>query len=116
MCASTMSFLSSISTLITIENISKLKIRCTKLGDWINVNTLLYEKTWKQSMVIEKIDEKEAQELKKIYNHYLDKRKDIMNGTKFKVEVIFSDVFSKDPFSEEKITKPNCSLAKMMRI
>ena len=109
-----MSVLSIVSTLITIDYISKLKIRCTKLRDWINVNTLLYEKTLKQSMVIKKIDEKEVQDLKKIYNHYLDKKKDIMNGTKFKVEVIFSDVISKDPFSEEKITKLNCSLAKMM--
>ena len=37
-------------------------------------------------MVDKKIDEKEAQELKKIYNHYLDKRKEIMNNTQFKVE------------------------------
>ena len=44
MCASSMSFLSSISTLITNEYFSKLKIRYTKLRDWINVITLLYEK------------------------------------------------------------------------
>ena len=45
--------------------ISKLKIRYTKLMDWIIVITLLYEKTLKQSMVEKKIDEKEALELKK---------------------------------------------------
>ena len=39
--ASGISFLTSISTLITIEFFSKLKIRYTKLRDWINVTTLL---------------------------------------------------------------------------
>ena len=37
--------LTSIAILITNEYISKLKIRYTKLRDWINVITLLYEKT-----------------------------------------------------------------------
>ena len=40
--------LSYIAILITIEYISKLKIRYTKLRDWINVITLLYEKTLKK--------------------------------------------------------------------
>ena len=40
--------LTSITILITNEYISKLKIRYTKLRDWINVITLLYEKTLKQ--------------------------------------------------------------------
>ena len=35
-----------------------------KLSDWINVITLLYEKTLKQSMIVEKINQKEAEELK----------------------------------------------------
>ena len=73
--ASSISFLSSVSTLITNECFSKLKNRYTKLRDWIHVITLLYEKTLKQSMVGKTIDEEEAQELNKIYNHYLDKRK-----------------------------------------
>ena len=47
--------LTSIAILITKEYISKLKIRCTKLRDWINVKTLLYEKTLKQSMVDKKL-------------------------------------------------------------
>ena len=72
--SSSAALLTSIAILITNEYISKLKIRYTKLRDWINVITLLYEKTLKKSMVDKKIDEKEAQELKKIYNHYLDKR------------------------------------------
>ena len=78
--------LTSIAILITNEYISKLKIRCTKLRDWINVITLLYEKTLKKSMVDQKIDEKEADESKKVYNHYIDKRSEIMKNTQFKVE------------------------------
>ena len=46
--------LTSIAILITKEYISNLKIRYTKLRDWINVITLLYEKTSKQSMVDKK--------------------------------------------------------------
>ena len=52
-----------------------------------------------------KIDEKEALELKKIYNHYLDKRKEIMKNTIFKIEDVFGDVISEDNFSQEQITK-----------
>ena len=70
---SSTALLTSIAILITNEYISKLKIRYTKLRDWINVVTLLYEKTLKESLIDKKIDEKEAQELKKIYNHYIDK-------------------------------------------
>ena len=44
----------SIAILITNENISKLKVRYTKLQDWINVITLLYEKTLKTSIVDKK--------------------------------------------------------------
>ena len=56
--SSSTALLTSIAILITNEYISKLKIRYTKLRDWINVITLLYEKTLKQSMVDKKIDEK----------------------------------------------------------
>ena len=63
--ASCSALLTSIAILITNEYISKLKIRYTKLGDWINVITSFYEKTLKQSMVDGKVDEKEALELKK---------------------------------------------------
>ena len=65
-------------------------------------------------MIDKEIDEKEAQELKKIYNHYLDKRKEIMNSTKFRVKDIFGDVISKDTISSEQITKLNNFLAKMI--
>ena len=116
MCASSISFLSSVSTLITNEYFSKLKIRYTKLRDWIHVNTLFYEKTLKQSMVDNKIDQKEAEELKKIYNHYLDKRKEIMRNTEFKVEDIFGDNITKDAISPKPIKTLNNFSAKMMRV
>ena len=42
--SSSTALLTSIAILITNEYISKLKIRYTKLRNWINVITLLYEK------------------------------------------------------------------------
>ena len=65
-------------------------------------------------MIHKKLDEKEALELKKTYNHYIDKRKDIMDSTKFKVEDIFGDVISKESISPEQVTKLNNFLAKIM--
>ena len=58
-------------------------------------------------MVDNKTDEKEAAELKKVYNHYLDKRKEIIKNTIFEVEDVFGDVISRDIFSEEQIAKLN---------
>ena len=69
--------LASIAILITNEHMSKLKKRYSKLRDWINFITLLLEKTLKSSMVDKKIDQKEDEEIKKIYTHYLDKKKEI---------------------------------------
>ena len=111
---SSTALLTSLAILITNEYISKLKLRYTKLRDWIIFITILYEKTLNQSVIDKKIDEKEALDLKKIYNHYLDKRKQIMDSTKFKVEDIFGDVISKDSISPEQITKLNNFLAKLM--
>ena len=65
-------------------------------------------------MIDKKIDEKEAQELKKIYNHYIDKRSEIMKNTTFEVEDVFGDVISKDNFSQEQITKFNNFSAKIL--
>ena len=112
--SSSTALLTSIAILITNEYISKLKICYTKLKDWINVITLLYEKTLKESMIDKKIDEKEANQLKQIYNHYVDKKSEIMKNTQFKVEDVFGDVISKDTISTEQITKLNNFLAKMM--
>ena len=111
---SSTALLTSLAILITNEYISKLKLRYTKLRDWINFITILYEKTLNQSLVDRKIDEKEALELKKIYNHYIDKRKELMDSTKFKVEDIFGDIVCKDSISPEQITKLNNFLAKIM--
>ena len=111
---SSAALLTSLAILITNEYVSKLKIRYTKLRDWINVITLLYEKTLKESMIDKKIDQKEADQLKQIYNHYVDKMSEIMKNTQFKVEDLFTDVISKDTISTEQITKLNNFLAKMM--
>ena len=90
--SSSSALLTSIAILITNEYISKLKIRYTNLKDWIIVITLLYEKTLKESMIDKKINEKESEQLKQIYNHYVDKKSEIMKNTQFKVEDIFTDV------------------------
>ena len=68
----------------------------------------------KQSIIDKKVDVKEAKELRKIDNHYLDKRKDKTKTTQFNVEDIFGDITFKDTFSPEKITKLNNFLAKMI--
>ena len=73
-----------------------MEIRYTKLRDRINVITLLCEKTLKQSTIDKKIDQKESEELRKSFIHYLDKRSEIMKNTQFKFEDIFADNNSKD--------------------
>ena len=104
-------FLTSIAIPIPNEYLSKLKISYTKLRDWINVITLLNEKILKQSMMDRKTDEEEAEELKKIYNHYIDKR-EIMKNNRSEVEHVFSDVISEGNFSQDQKTKPNIFSAK----
>ena len=84
--SSSTALLTSIAILITNEYISKLKIRYTKLRDWINVITLLYEKTLKESMIDKVINQKEAKQLKQIYNHYVDKKSEIMKNTVLKLK------------------------------
>ena len=58
--SSSTALLTNIAILITFEYISKLKIGYLKLGNWINVIKLFYEKTLKSSMIDKKIDQKEA--------------------------------------------------------
>ena len=111
---SSTALVTSLAILITNEYISKLKLRYTKLRDWINFITISYEKTLNQSMIDKKIDEKGALELKKICNHYFDKRKENMSSTKFRVEDFFGDVMSKDSISPEQITNLNNFSAKIM--
>ena len=107
-------FIASIATLITNEYLSKRKARYTKLRDHVNMITLLYEKTLTKSMMDKKIDEKEGEELKQIYNHYLEKRKDIMKSTKFSVEEVFGKMNMSDTINPEQIQKLNTFLAKIM--
>ena len=64
--------------------------------------------------MIKKIIEKESEQLKQIYNHYVDKKAEIMKNTQFKVEDIFTDVISKDTISTEQITKLNNFSAKIL--
>ena len=54
-----------------------------------------------------KIDGKESLELKKIYNHYPDKRKEIMNSSKLRVEDVFGDVIGADNIYQDQIIKFN---------
>ena len=112
--SSSTALMTSLAILITNEYISKLKIRYTKLKDWINFITVLYEKTLKESMIDKKTDQKEADQLKQIYNQYVDKKSEIMKNTSFKVEDIFGDIISEDSISPEQITKLNNFLAKVM--
>ena len=64
--------------------------------------------------MIKKIDQKESEQLKQIYNHYIDKKSEIMKNTQFKVEDLFDTVISKDTILTEQITKLNNFLPKMM--
>ena len=104
--SSSTALLTSIAILITNEYIyQKLKIRHTKLRDWINVITMLHEKTLKISMIEEEVNLKETEQLKQISNHYIDKKTEIMKNTQFKVEDVFTDGISKDTISTEQIPK-----------
>ena len=67
----TTALITSIAILITNEYISKIRLRYTKLRDRISVTSFLYERTLKYSMIDKKINAKEANELKKIYNQVL---------------------------------------------
>ena len=100
--SSSTAFLTSIAILITNEYISKLKIRYTKLRDWIINITLLYEKTLKQSMIDKRIDEKEANQLKQIYNHYVDKKSEKMKILNSKFKMYLLTFFQKVLFQQNK--------------
>ena len=111
---SSTALLTSLAILITSEYISKIKLRCAKLRDWINFITILCENTLTESMIDKKIEKIEAQKLKQIYNHYIGKTEEIMDSTEFKVEDIFRVVVSKDYISPEQITILNIFSAKIM--
>ena len=57
---------------------------------------------------------KRSLELKENYNHYLNKRKEIMKNTEFKVEDIFGNIINRDTISPEQKTIFDYLLAKIM--
>ena len=50
---------------------------------------------------------KKAEELKEIYDHYVDKKDEVMKSTHSQVDDLFVVVGSKDTISPEQIIKPN---------
>ena len=50
---------------------------------------------------------KEAEGLRKIYKHLIDKRREITKNTSFKVEDVLGDVIRKDTFSQEQMNRLN---------
>ena len=63
------------------------------------------KKHWNNLWLRKKIDDKEALELKKICNHYLDQRKGEIKKTHFKLEDVSGDILNKDFVSPEQNTK-----------
>ena len=55
------------------------------------MSSLLCGETLKQSLTVQKIVAEEAQGLRKVYNHYLDKATDIMKNTELKVKDVFDN-------------------------
>ena len=102
---SSTALLTSVAILIMYERISKIKRRFTNILDWIIVITLPYEKTLKQPMVDERIDDNKVLELKKILIHCLDKRSDNMKNMQFRFEDIFGDILSEGSIPPQQITK-----------
>ena len=90
-----------------------MKTRYTRIRDWNNVVFLFHDNTLQQSMTEKQIDETKSGEMKKIYNHYLHKRKETMKKTSFRAEDVFDDVISKDSISSEQMSKPNNFLSKI---
>ena len=78
------------------------------------MNKLLYEKTLKKSLVDKNFDEKESEELKSSYIHYITKKKEVMENTKFTVDDIFGKLDLSENISREQIQTSNAFLAKMM--
>ena len=67
--AGSSALITKIAILMTVEKISMTKLQDTTLGDWMNVVSLLYEKTLKQSMIEKKLTKKKplkSKDLKKL--------------------------------------------------
>ena len=96
---SSTALVTSTAILITNEFISELKISYTKLGDWINFITLLYEKTLNESMIDKKLNEKEIEQLKQIYNQYIDKRSEMRKILNSKLKMFLVKLFQRFYFN-----------------
>ena len=59
----------------------------------------------KSSMIDKKIDEKESEDIKKIYSHYVDEIKEILKKSQFTVEVTFGDIKNKGKTFQDQIIK-----------
>ena len=69
---------------------------------------------WNIRWLIKKIDERGAIELKKVYNHFLDERTDIMKKAQLKVEEVFDDISNKDSLTAEHIYNLDIFSAKVI--
>ena len=67
-------------------------------------------------MIDKKPDDKRAQRIRKMYNHYLDKRSDVMKNAHFKVQDVFGATSGKEDFSRKQITNIIKFLVKMIWI
>ena len=65
-------------------------------------------------MVDKGIDEKQALEFEKNYNHCLDKGKEIKQNNQFKFEDVFGAILNKNSISPEQIKKLNNFLGKIL--
>ena len=61
-----------------------------------------------------KFIQKKLLNLENIFNHYSDKRNDIMKKSQINLEDILSDTLGKDSILPEQITKRNIFQTKMM--
>ena len=59
---------------------------------------------------------KKSEELKKIYNQFLDERKEILRKTQFKIKDMFGDIIEKDNITQDQIITLKSFLTKMMKI
>ena len=109
------SFILSLSSLITSFYLEKYKLKCVKIKNYINITILLYEKTMKNALKDNKIDENEGKDLKDIYQYYLNHKADIKKSFQFKVEDVFKDfgsMLEKEGLTKDIIDKLNDFLNK----
>ena len=90
------SFIARVATFIGKQYFAKFKLRYTKMRDWIQTITILFEKTFNKSMKNGEFDGEEGEGLKKIYNHCFDKSKVIMKSTEKSYHEVFGGILGKE--------------------